>query len=146
VASTTGYSRNIMDELMPLSAERGYAPEFCMTADDAPAGRPAPWMLFRACERLGVYPAREVLVVDDTTVGIEAARNAGMVAIGVAATGNLVGLDEAGMDALEPGDRTERIAQARAALFAAGAHLVLDSAAELVEQVIDTGAWTSVVV
>ena len=35
------------------------------------------WMLFRAAERLGVYPMSDVVAVDDTPVGIEAARNAG---------------------------------------------------------------------
>jgi len=143
VGSTTGYSRSIMEALMPLAAARGYAPECCMTADDGPAGRPAPWMLFRACEALQVYPVSSVVVVDDTVVGIQAARNAGMVAVGVAATGNLVGLGEAELAALPAVEQERMTQQARVALHEAGAHLVIDSAALLVEQVIDNGAWRS---
>jgi phosphonoacetaldehyde hydrolase len=143
VGSTTGYSRAIMDALMPLAAERGYTPECCMTADDGPAGRPAPWMLFRACEVLGVFPVSGVIVVDDTVVGIQAARNAGMVAVGVAATGNLVGLGEEELAQLPNAERELRVGQARVALLEAGAHLVIDSAASLLEHVIDNGAWLS---
>lgn len=141
VGSTTGYSRAIMEALMPMAAERGYAPECCMTADDGPAGRPAPWMLFRACEALQVYPVSSVIVVDDTVVGMQAARNAGMVAVGVAATGNLVGLAADAFAQLPAAERERLVGQARDTLLEAGAHVVIDSAALLLDHVIDNGAW-----
>jgi phosphonoacetaldehyde hydrolase len=49
----------------------------------------------------------------------------------VSRTGNEVGLTEADLDALDPDDRTRRIARASQKLQAAGAHYVIECAADL---------------
>jgi beta-phosphoglucomutase-like phosphatase (HAD superfamily) len=69
--------------------------------------------------------------VDDAVVGIEEGRAAGVWTIGVAASGNVIGLDQAALEALEPADRQRRIDAAGATLRAAGAHDVIDSVADL---------------
>ena len=69
--------------------------------------------------------------VDDTTVGVEAGVNAGMWAVGVAATGNLVGLGAEELARLPQDARRTLVNAARAKLIAAGAHLVVDSIAAL---------------
>ena len=51
--------------------------------------------------------------------------------VGVAATGNLVGLDEAGFGAMEAREREARIERARARLIEAGAHVVIDGVWDL---------------
>jgi phosphonoacetaldehyde hydrolase len=51
--------------------------------------------------------------------------------VGIAASGNGVGLSAAELAALDPADRAERIARARAGLEAAGAHVVIDTVADL---------------
>jgi phosphonoacetaldehyde hydrolase len=51
--------------------------------------------------------------------------------VGVAASGNGVGLDFAALEALPAGERQCRIATAAAALWDAGADYVVDSIAEL---------------
>lgn len=51
-------------------------------AEDVTAGKPDPQVFLTAAERLGVPPARCV-VVEDAPAGIEAARRAGMRSIGV---------------------------------------------------------------
>jgi len=53
-----------------------------VSAEDVTAGKPDPQVFQAAAERLGVPPARCV-VVEDAGPGIEAARRAGMVSIGV---------------------------------------------------------------
>ncbi len=92
IGATTGYTRALMDVAAPLALARGYDPDVIICADDVPAGRPAPWMLFRAAERLDVYPMSEVVVVDDTRVGIEAGLNAGAWTVAITRTGNFLGL------------------------------------------------------
>jgi len=88
-------------------------------------------MIFENMRRLGVHPPGAVVTVDDTTVGIEAGVNAGTWTVGVAATGNLVGLDAAAFGALAAAERAECAARARARLVGAGAHVVVDGVWDL---------------
>jgi mannitol-1-/sugar-/sorbitol-6-phosphatase len=60
-------------------------PRVLVTADDVARGKPDPEGYLAAAARLGVAPAR-CIVVEDTPPGIEAARAAGMGAVGVATT------------------------------------------------------------
>lgn len=131
IGGTTGYTRPLMDVLEPIARANGYAPDVSICADDVTSGRPAPWMLFLAAERLGVYPMSRVVAVDDTPVGIEAGRNAGAWTIGVSRTGNGLGLTREEVDRLERRDLEARIATVTADLKRAGAHYVLESVADL---------------
>ena len=47
-------------------------------ADDVPAGRPAPFMIFRAMEATRTHAVGDVAVVGDTTADLEAGANAGV--------------------------------------------------------------------
>lgn len=131
IGGTTGYTRALMDVLEPLARAGGYAPDVSICADDVPSGRPAPWMLFRAAERLDVYPMSAVVAVDDTPVGIEAGRHAGAWTVGVTRTGNGLGLSPEEVAALDPRDLSERLAAIAADLKRAGAHHVIASVADL---------------
>ena len=42
IGSTTGYTAEMMDVVRPAAAEKGYAPDVCVTSDGLPAGRPQP--------------------------------------------------------------------------------------------------------
>jgi phosphonoacetaldehyde hydrolase len=131
VGATTGYTRELMDVVEPLARAAGYAPDVSLAADDAPAGRPAPWLIFRACERLGVYPMTRVLVVDDTPVGIAAGRNAGARTVAVTRTGNALGLSLDDVRAMPPRELGERLRAIEAAFRGGGADHVLPSVADL---------------
>jgi phosphonoacetaldehyde hydrolase len=131
LGSTTGYTRALMEVVRPAARAQNFEPEVVICADDVPAGRPAPWMNWRACEALGVYPPAAVIAVDDTPVGIQAARHAGMWAVGITQTGNGLGLDLAGARALPADELARRLARLEQEYLAAGAHYVLPSATEL---------------
>jgi phosphonoacetaldehyde hydrolase len=88
-------------------------------------------MVFRNMELLGVFPPAAVVTVDDTTVGVEAAVNAGTWAVGVVETGNCFGLTAAELGELNAAEREERFAAGKEVMLAAGAHYVIRSAAEL---------------
>ena len=105
VAGTTGYTRPIMDVLAPLAAASGYSPEFTVCAGDLPAGRPSPLMMWFAMARLGVWPAACVVKVDDTAPGIGEGKAAGTWTVGIAMTGNAVGLSADELAALPPRKR-----------------------------------------
>lgn len=131
IGSTTGYTRALMDVLVPMARQGGFDPEAVIGADDVTAGRPAPWMIFRAAEQLGVYPMSSVLIVDDTPVGIEAGRNAQTWAVAVAKTGNAMGLSEEELSRLPAQVLDQRLQEIRADFAVAGAHDIIDSVADL---------------
>ncbi len=131
IGSTTGYTREIMDRIAPIAARAGFEPLHIGTSSDPCPGRPAPWLIYRNCEAMNVYPISGVVKVDDTTVGIEAGRNAGCRTVGVSGSGNLMGLRQADYEALEPGERARRVQIAERRLRDAGAHDVIETVADL---------------
>lgn len=131
ITSSTGYTRELMQVVTAEAAKQGYAPEVVLCAEDARAGRPAPWMIFRAAEAVDVYPLREMVVVDDTLVGIQAGSNAGAWTIGVIETGNSMGLSQAELEGLPPSERALRRAAIERTFLAAGADFVVDSVAHI---------------
>jgi phosphonoacetaldehyde hydrolase len=135
IGSSTGYTRALMDVVAPIAAAGGYVPDCILCADDVPQGRPAPWMNFRAAEQLGVYPMSDVLIVDDTPVGIAAGLNAGCPTVAVSQTGNSLGLSEAEAEALPPAELQARLAAIEADFRACGAQHVIQSVTELPELV-----------
>lgn len=131
IGSTTGYNRVMLDALLPAAAAQGYAPEVAIPASEVPEGRPAPHLNWAAAMRLGVRRADACVVVGDTPVDMQAARAAGMWAVGVTVSGNEVGLAEAEWRALDLPEQERRRARARARLLGAGAQVVIDGVWEL---------------
>jgi phosphonoacetaldehyde hydrolase len=131
IAATTGYFREAADAVLAAAKRQGYEPDFNICADDVPAGRPAPWMIFRCMEALNVYPPAVVVKVGDTIVDIEDGRNAGCWSVGVLDSSNEIGLSAAAFAACSE-DEKEALREAAANQFdAAGAHAVIGSLAEL---------------
>jgi phosphonoacetaldehyde hydrolase len=137
IGSTTGYTRPIMARLAPLAAAQGFVPEVMVCAGDLPAGRPAPLQMWKAMAEMGVWPASAVVKVDDTPPGIGEGRAAGCWTVGVTLTGNIAGLTAAELAALPLAERAALRAKATEALMQAGAHLVIDSVADLQAAVVE---------
>lgn len=95
IGSTTGYTRAMLTPIAKAAAEQGYSPAVTVCAGETKAGRPSPLMAWKAMVELGVYPASAVVKVDDAPAGIMEGKAAGCFTIGVAASGNEMGLDEA---------------------------------------------------
>jgi phosphonoacetaldehyde hydrolase len=131
VGSTTGYSFATMEPVIARAADQGYKPEAVMCAGDTVAGRPSPLMMYRLAADLGVWPMQHVVKVDDAASGIEEGLNAGAWCIGVAASGNGVGLSSDELEALSQSERLDRVAAARRKLELAGAHYVVDTVQDL---------------
>ena len=140
IGSTTGYTRPIMEKVLPLAARQGFAPDNLVCAGDLRAGRPTPLMMYQCFVELGVWPAAAVIKVDDTVPGIEEATAAGSWAVGVAMSGNAVGLSPEEL-ATRDADETERLRErATAELRTAGSHYVIDTVADLLPVVEAVGA------
>ena len=130
IGSTTGYSREMVSPLEDRARAQGLILDCVVCASDVREGRPGPAMALEAARRLGVAPAHAVVKIGDTVADIGEGRSAGMWSVGVAATGNEVGLDEEALNALSADERKRRIDIARERLLDAGAHAVIDSIAE----------------
>jgi phosphonoacetaldehyde hydrolase len=132
IASSTGYTRDMMEPVLARAAAQGYVPEQVVCSGETPAGRPAPLMIYKACAELGVWPLSRVVKVDDAEAGVAEGKAAGAFTVGVAASGNAVGLSLAAFRALTASERASRLDAARKSLSSAGADLVIDSVADLV--------------
>jgi beta-phosphoglucomutase len=111
-----GWRQAVASSAQPASLEAmlgaiGLAEYFAaiVSARDVARGKPAPDVFLLAAERLGVPPARCV-VVEDAPAGLEGARAAGMRAIGVRTTHAQLSADVV-VDTLDllPGDCFERL-------------------------------------
>lgn len=132
IGSCTGYPREVMNALLPIAAAAGFAPDCTIAADDLKAGaRPGPWMALANVIELGIRHVAATVKVDDTAVGIHEGLNAGMWTVGLAVSGNEVGLSLEEWLALTPAEQVPRRQRAADKLAQAGAHYVIDSIAEL---------------
>ena len=87
-------------------------------------------MIFANAIRLQVEPLEAIVKIGDTPVDIEEGLRAGVWTIGVARTGNMIGLSAEDFAALAPAEQATRLENARNALSAAGAHEVIDAVAD----------------
>jgi phosphonoacetaldehyde hydrolase len=130
IGSTTGYTEEMMDLLHDEASRRGYTPDATVCATQVPAGRPHPFMCLQNAILLQTYPLEAFVKIGDTLPDIEEGLNAGAWTIGVAKTGNEMGLTEEAINGLEPNERKKKLDQAYTRMQAIGAHFVVDSIAE----------------
>lgn len=131
IGSSTGYTRELMEVVTAEAAKQGYEPDCVLCAEDAPKGRPAPYLLHEAAKRMDVYPMWHIVKVDDTPVGIEAGRNAGCWTVGITRTGNGVGLSEDQLAPLSNDEIQNLCSKAATPLQNAGAHYIIETVADL---------------
>jgi phosphonoacetaldehyde hydrolase len=89
-------------------------------------------MALEAARRLGIYPMRAIVKIGDTLADLDEGLNAGMWTIGVAATGNELGLTEPELAALPLDERADRLAAIRSKMLGHGAHVVVDGIGDAV--------------
>jgi len=131
VGSTTGYTREMMELLQREAADRGYEPDATVCASDVPAGRPEPWMCLANAQTLGIFPMEACVKIGDTLPDIDEGLNAGMWTIGLAKTGNEVGLNEQEIAELPAAELQRRLDRAYQRMAQSGAHYVVDTVAEV---------------
>lgn len=135
IGSTTGYTSQMMERVLPAAEKGGYVPDCVVTPDIAGAARPSPFMLFECMKRLNVYPPRLVVKVGDTVIDMEEGVNAGTWSIGIITGSNLLGLTEDEYDAMPAQELAARKKAVEEKYYAAGADLVIDSIAQLPEAI-----------
>ncbi|TMH65735.1 MAG: phosphonoacetaldehyde hydrolase [Betaproteobacteria bacterium] len=131
IGSTTGYLSEMMKINRDDAKRQGYEPDSTVCASDVPAGRPYPYMCLQNAINLKVTTVQSCVKVDDTVPGVEEGLNGGMWTIGLAVSGNEVGLPLEQWQALSEQDKTIKRARAYARMHQCGAHYVVDTIADL---------------
>lgn len=131
IGSTTGYNREIMERLVPIARDLGYAPDNLVCAGDLAHGRPTPLMMYKCFLDLDVWPAAACIKVDDTEPGIAEGNAAGCWTVGVTVSGNAFGLSHEETEALDETAFAERKKVAEKMLRKAQPHYLIDSVASL---------------
>jgi len=131
VGSTTGYMTEMMKINLRDAARQGYKPDSTVCASEVPAGRPYPYMCLQNVMNLGVTTVEACVKVDDTVPGVEEGLNAGMWTIGLAVSGNEVGLSLKEWKRLSKAEKEEKRVRAHRRMAQAGAHYTVDTIAEM---------------
>jgi phosphonoacetaldehyde hydrolase len=131
LGSTTGYPRVVMEVVIERARAQGFTLDCVISSDDVPLGRPSPFPALKALAELAVYPVEAAVKIGDTVVDIEEGLNGGMWSVGLAVSGNEVGLSSAEWQALPAAEQNARRQAATARLAQAGAHYVVDSIADI---------------
>jgi phosphonoacetaldehyde hydrolase len=140
IGSTTGYTTE-MTAINRRDAERqGYVPDSTVSASEMPAGRPYPFMCLQNAINLQVDTVAACVKVDDTIPGIYEGLNAGMWTVGLAISGNEVGMSLDEWTALDDDDKEIRRNRAFDRMKASGAHYVVDTIADLMPCIADIEA------
>lgn len=131
IGSTTGYTQAMMDVVRPGAAAKGYVVDNLVTPDDVPAGRPAPYMIYKNMIDLAVPSVDNVVKVGDTISDIKEGLNAKVWTIGIVTGSNEMGITEEEYNRRSADELSELKREVRMRMLAAGAHFVLDNITEL---------------
>ncbi len=140
IGANTGYAASMIEGLVAVAAEQGYTPDSNVCATEVPKGRPYPYMSMKNAMDLGVQHLGACVKIDDTLTGIEEGLNSGMWTIGLAVSGNEVGLSLEDWNALDSEEQDKRRAAAYQRMQQGGAHYVIDSIADVVPCLEDIAA------
>ena len=78
IAINTGFDRTITMLVLQAAGWDQAVFQAVVCGDDVTQGRPAPFMIFHAMEKVGVTDVRQVAVVGDTVLDLQAGWNAGV--------------------------------------------------------------------
>jgi len=126
VGTTTGYVDEMMENILPITTAAGLIPDSIVNSSDVSVGRPAPWMIFKNCERMNVFPLSAIVKIGDTVADIEEGINAGLWTIGLTASGNEVGLSLTEMETADTMWLKGKLALAEQKLIDAGADYIAE--------------------
>ncbi|WP_293709392.1 phosphonoacetaldehyde hydrolase [uncultured Parabacteroides sp.] len=131
IGSTTGYTQAMMDVVRPGAAAKGYVVDNLVTPDNLPAGRPAPYMIYKNMIDLAIPSVDNVVKVGDTIADIKEGVNAKVWSIGIITGSNEMGITEEEYNHRTPDELAPLKHEVRERMMAAGAHFVLDNITEL---------------
>ncbi|HHG89200.1 MAG TPA: phosphonoacetaldehyde hydrolase [Devosia sp.] len=142
LGASTGFTRDMVDVLLEDCIAQGLRPDATVAGDEVKHGaRPAPHMVYKNMDLLGIHTIQSVVKVDDTASGVGEALNAGCWGVGLVRYSNYMNinsLEEA--EQLSEDDIARRMEHTRDILLKTGAHYVIDSLADIEPVIEDINA------
>lgn len=134
IGSTTGYTDEMMQIVVPNAEKQGYAPD-CWFSPNAVnnVGRPYPYMVFKNMEALKVSSTGAVIKVGDTAADIREGKNAGMLSVGVVEGSSVMGLTQEEFEALSDTEKAEQREKTAKVYLDCGADYIIQNLSELCE-------------
>jgi phosphonoacetaldehyde hydrolase len=131
-ATTTGYTRTIMTPLIAHALAQGFEPALVVCCDDVERSRPDPMGMANCLDAMHLQGhAHQVIKVDDTAPGLAEGLAAGCWTVGVTASGNALGWSLDQWQSATDTERATALQPGSQALLAAGAHVLIESVAQL---------------
>ena len=142
IGVSTGFTRVMVDVLLKDVIAQGVTPDATVAGDEVMHGaRPAPHMVFKNLDLLGISDVKSVVKCDDTVSGVGEAMNAGCWGVGLVRYSNYMNINTLEEEAtLSAEEIQRRMAHTRKILEQAGAHYVIDSLVELPAVIEDINA------
>ncbi|HIG30524.1 MAG TPA: phosphonoacetaldehyde hydrolase [Verrucomicrobiales bacterium] len=140
IGSTSGYLPGMLAIIQSDAEKQGYVPDATFGAGDVKRGRPFGHMVMCNMLELDISPVQSVVKLDDTLTGIEEGLNAGCWAIGLAISGNEVGVQLDEWNAFSEELKQKHRDRIYPTMYQRGAHYVIDSIADLIPCLDDIGA------
>ena len=131
IGSTTGYTSDMMAQVLPRAVAQGYRPDFWISPDLAAAGRPAPYMIWANMADAGIVDPRLVVKVGDTVADIAEGKAAGTWTVGIVMGSSELGLTRAEVEAIPAERLAELKAKVRSTYYRAGADYLIEDLSEL---------------
>ena len=132
IGSTTGYTRDMMEVLVPLAQEQGYRVDYWVSAETVGNyGRPYPYMIFRNMEKLGMSSVQRVMKIGDTKADIEEGKAAGVITVGVIEGSSEMGLSKEEYREMSEPVKKGKCREVRERFFSYGADYVINNFTEL---------------
>lgn len=131
IGSTTGYTKAMMEVIVPEAKRKGYSPDYMVASDELKSGRPYPYMIFQNMTELGVFPPDSVVKVGDTVSDIQEGKNAGVWTVAVIMGSSELGLTQAEAEAMGESELVSQMDRTRQSFEKAGADYIINSISQL---------------
>lgn len=132
IGSTTGYTDEMMEIVVPKARELGYAPDCWFSPNSVEnMGRPYPYMIFKNLQELRVSSVKNVWKVGDTVSDIKEGIAAGVITVGVIEGSSVMALSEEQYNALSDEEKKTECEKVRKIYENAGADYVIQNMSEL---------------
>ena len=142
IGASTGFVRSMVDVLLEDCIKQGFTPDATVAGDEVIHGaRPAPHMVWKNLDLLGISEIKSVVKCDDTVSGVGEALNAGCWGVGLVRYSNYMNINSLDEEAtLSDAEIQRRMAHTRKILEESGAHYVIDSLVDLPAVIEDINA------
>ncbi len=142
IGASTGFVRSMVDILLEDTIKQGFTPDATVAGDEVIHGaRPAPHMVWKNLDIMGISEIKSVVKCDDTVSGVGEALNAGCWGVGLVRYSNYMNINSLEEEAtLSDAEIARRMAHTRKILEQSGAHYVIDSLVDLPAVIEDINA------